>query len=349
MCLLKSLVEDGEVYLNDGRRLLSHQRYRAEGGDPQQKVLPSDVLLIHPEFLLIVLANRPGFPFLGNDFFRECGDVFSTHIVDNLDLASEALLLKAFASPLDQKSKSVSDDTIEKLTRAFADLRRMHEASSTTLPKQPSESNSSKVHKQLQYPFSAREAVSVVKHLAAYPNDSIADAIENILAFDAMTPSIRELVAGVFQKHGLPVSTRPSSAHKTQKLRIAEIFGSNGRAGPEQSGSPRTDANAPKHGKVDESGNPHVGGNTWAGGTGGSDTAGLGGRGGPYRLDGGHPVHQISDEQKSKVSEESRRRARQMAEEALLHRLKEIEMSSSDYEQYLSFKSKVLAIDKQCQ
>ena len=41
---------------------------------------------------------------------------------------------------------------------------------------------------------------------------------------------------------------------------------------------------------------PHVGGNTWAGGTGGSDTAGLGGRGGPYRLDKGHTVHQISDE-----------------------------------------------------
>jgi hypothetical protein len=34
---------------------------------------------------MIVLANRPGFPFLGNDFYREIGDVFSgcatlTHI-----------------------------------------------------------------------------------------------------------------------------------------------------------------------------------------------------------------------------------------------------------------------------
>ena len=48
-----------------------------------------------------------------------------------------------------------------------------------------------------------------------------------------------------------------------------------------------------KHGKVDPDGNPHVGGNQWAGGTGGSDTAGLGGRGGPYRLSDGNAVHQV--------------------------------------------------------
>lgn len=53
------------------------------------------------------------------------------------------------------------------------------------------------------------------------------------------------------------------------------------------------DVSGPKHGKVDETGNPHVGGNTWAGGTGGRDTAGLGGKGGPYRLDAGHTVHQV--------------------------------------------------------
>lgn len=39
-------------------------------------------------------------------------------------------------------------------------------------------------------------------------------------------------------------------------------------------------------GKVDPKNTPHVGGNQWAGGTGGRDTAGLGGKGGPYRLVG---------------------------------------------------------------
>ena len=39
------------------------------------------------------------------------------------------------------------------------------------------------------------------------------------------------------------------------------------------------DVESPKHGKIDPDNTPHVGGNTWAGGTGGRDTAGLGGKG----------------------------------------------------------------------
>ncbi len=50
------------------------------------------------------------------------------------------------------------------------------------------------------------------------------------------------------------------------------------------------DVSGPKHGKIDKDNKPHVGGNQWAGGTGGRDTAGLGGKGGPYRLDAGHTV-----------------------------------------------------------
>ena len=59
------------------------------------------------------------------------------------------------------------------------------------------------------------------------------------------------------------------------------------------SSTPRFGVDSPKHGKIDPDNAPHVGGNTWAGGSGGSDTAGLGGRGGPYRLDSGNPVHQV--------------------------------------------------------
>ena len=57
--------------------------------------------------------------------------------------------------------------------------------------------------------------------------------------------------------------------------------------------APPPASTSPKKGRVDPSNAPHVGGNTWAGGSGGSDTAGLGGRGGPYRLDSGHPVTQV--------------------------------------------------------
>eukprot|EP00952_Eustigmatos_sp_NYUAD-ZCMA_P005492 23940-Eustigmatos_ZCMA.PRE.1 len=67
------------------------------------------------------------------------------------------------------------------------------------------------------------------------------------------------------------------------------MFGGDGSRGPvdvrldmpmARPSTPKTSASTPKHGKEDEKNEPHVGGNTWAGGTGGSDTAGLGGRGG---------------------------------------------------------------------
>ena len=110
------LVEDGELVLYDGRRLLSSSRLLEEGFQlPDHMVsvdneaskavtakmpltpCPPEIIPIHPAFRLIVLANRPGFPFHGNNLFRECGDIFSVHVVENLDLDSEIALLQAYA------------------------------------------------------------------------------------------------------------------------------------------------------------------------------------------------------------------------------------------------------------
>ncbi|RVE39896.1 hypothetical protein evm_015454, partial [Chilo suppressalis] len=98
------------------------------------------------------------------------------------------------------------------------------------------------------------------------------------------------------------------------------------------------DVSSPKHGKEDPKNEPHVGGNTWAGGTGGRDTAGLGGKGGPYRLDKGHNVHQLSDAEKDDIPEHVKKAAREMNRKAFEERLKEIKMSEYDaklYEQFL--------------
>jgi len=103
--------------------------------------------------------------------------------------------------------------------------------------------------------------------------------------------------------------------------------------------SKRKELGAPKHGKEDNL--EHVGGNTFAGGTGGSDTAGLGGRGGPYRLDKGFNVHQVSQEAKDEVPEHVLKAAREMAKEALRKRLEEIGMSEYDMEQYHRYHDKV--------
>lgn len=72
-------------------------------------------------------------------------------------------------------------------------------------------------------------------------------------------------------------------------------------------------------------------------GTGGSDTAGLGGRGGPYRLDRGHKVHQVSDKAKAEVSNEARAAAKEIAQKALKQRLQEIGMEEQQWTMYERF------------
>lgn len=54
------------MILSDGRRIVSSNDIRAS--NPSPNIIP-----IHPDFRMIVLANRPGFPFLGNDFFGSLG------------------------------------------------------------------------------------------------------------------------------------------------------------------------------------------------------------------------------------------------------------------------------------
>lgn len=130
-CILKTLVESGQMTLSDGRKILSEIPNGRNA---------SDYVRIHPDFRLIVLANRPGFPFLGNDFFGALGDLFSSHAVDNPSEESEIDLLRRYGP-------HVSLDTIGKLVKVFGELRNMADQGI------------------VNYPYSTREVVNIVKHL----------------------------------------------------------------------------------------------------------------------------------------------------------------------------------------
>lgn len=43
--------------------------------DPREAEGRPNAIVMHPDFRMLVLANRPGFPFLGNDFFGALGTV----------------------------------------------------------------------------------------------------------------------------------------------------------------------------------------------------------------------------------------------------------------------------------
>ena len=89
--LIKGLLEDGEILLTDGRRFVSPKSILWPDVDTLPGVHP-----IHPAFRMFALANRPGFPFLGNDFFAEMGDIFAVFAIDNPDQQSEIEMLQVW-------------------------------------------------------------------------------------------------------------------------------------------------------------------------------------------------------------------------------------------------------------
>lgn len=168
--VLKGLIEDGEMLLGDGRRLIDPTRV------PIDDLNDDQVILVHPEFKMWVLANRPGYPFLGNNFFREYGDIFASHVIDNPDVDSELMLLQSYAPSVDRQ-------VLEKLCAAFRELRTLVDQG------------------VLAYPYSTREAVAVAKHLEKFPQDGVISVLENILAFDSFDDGLRKQLAQLFTKY----------------------------------------------------------------------------------------------------------------------------------------------------
>ncbi|KAJ8310233.1 hypothetical protein KUTeg_012098 [Tegillarca granosa] len=169
-CILKTLVESGEMHLADGRRIVSIN----SGIKPSE-----NVIVEHPDFRMIVLANRPGFPFLGNDFFGAMGDIFSCHAIDNPDKESEMSMLRRYGP-------NVPESTLSKLVDAFGELRNMADQG------------------LIAYPYSTREVVNIVKHLEKYPTEGLTAVVKNVFDFDAYSKEVKETIIQTMQKHGIP-------------------------------------------------------------------------------------------------------------------------------------------------
>ncbi|KAI0943485.1 hypothetical protein AcW1_002637 [Taiwanofungus camphoratus] len=288
VAIFRSLAGQGELTLADGRRVC---RERQRDGD----------LVVHPNFRLILLANRPGYPFLGNHFLQVLGDNFSCYAVTNPDMSSEKKLLLQLAPEL-------GEDMISRLVSAFHDLRQAYDNGSLT------------------YPYSLRELINIVRHMKSFPGDSLEITLRNIFDFDVYRQETIEKLADILDHHGLVVKRLGLDAARnaSQKQVLDVKFEPEGE----------TTLSEPKFGKEDPHNKPHSGGNTWAGGTGGRDTAGLGGRGGYMRLFKGHDIKQIPETLKDDVPDHIKERAREMARQELARRLEELDMSAGEAKGY---------------
>jgi len=177
-CVLKTLVESGQMHLSDGRKIVS--------GESDMESTSENIIRMHPDFRMIVLANRPGFPFLGNDFFAAVGDIFSCHALDNPDIDSEISMLR-------QYGKDVPEHILRKLVLAFGELRSLADQG------------------LIAYPYSTREVVSIVKHLQVFPDDGLAVVVSNVFDFDQYNTEMKDTVIETMRKHGIPIGASPSN------------------------------------------------------------------------------------------------------------------------------------------
>ncbi|WFD02167.1 hypothetical protein MOBT1_000848 [Malassezia obtusa] len=298
--VFKSLAERGELSLPDGRRVVP-----AGAGVP-------GAIEVHPDFRLVLLANRPGWPFLGNTFTDVIGEGFSCYAVANPDAQSERELLERMAPNVDRR-------LIEKLVLAFQDLRTAFEED------------------LINHPYSLRELIHIVRHLNQYPGEPLGDVMLNMLAFDLHRPEAMKLVTETFARRGLKVG----------RLSLEELRARAADKAAEAPGQVRydppgdTSLERPKDGVEDDE--VHVGGNTFRGGTGGRDTAGLGGRGGAERLYKGHKIHQVPDELKKQVPEHIRDEARAMAQKALEEKLRSDRLEPEELQYLLQIQKQVAA------
>ncbi|XP_004759341.1 von Willebrand factor A domain-containing protein 8 isoform X1 [Mustela putorius furo] len=187
-CILKTLVENGEMILADGRRIVANSA-NANGRE--------NVIVIHPDFRMIVLANRPGFPFLGNDFFGTLGDIFSCHAVDNPKPHSELKMLR-------QYGPNVPEPILQKLVAAFGELRSLADQGI------------------INYPYSTREVVNIVKHLQKFPTEGLSSVVRNVFDFDSYNNDMREILINTLHKYGIPIGAKPTSVQLAKELPLPE-------------------------------------------------------------------------------------------------------------------------------
>uniref|UniRef100_A0A0K2VIZ0 Sulfhydryl oxidase n=1 Tax=Lepeophtheirus salmonis TaxID=72036 RepID=A0A0K2VIZ0_LEPSM len=163
-CILKTLIETGEMILSDGRRI--------------SKFEGSDSIKLNPDFRTIVLANRPGFPFLGNDFFSSMGDLFSCHTILNPSIDAEMSMLRRYGP-------NVPEEILKKFVEIFSELRNLADEGS------------------IQYPYSTREVVNIIKHMEQFPDDGISSVVRNVFDFDSYDKETRNTLEEVLEKHGM--------------------------------------------------------------------------------------------------------------------------------------------------
>lgn len=103
---------------------------------------------------------------------------------------------------LSQMAPELSEDMILRLVATFHDLRHAYESGRLTYPYSlRGEFSYSSDQSLLTEPILA-ELINLVKHLKAFPDDSLETVIRNVFDFDVYRPETVEILADILDHHG---------------------------------------------------------------------------------------------------------------------------------------------------
>jgi hypothetical protein len=310
---LRAVADGSGISLPDGRRLV-----------PQNLVRDEADLAIHPRFRLIVLGNPPHFPFTGSAL-GHLSAVFSVLVLGAPGDAAQ------YAQVLGRAEPGLPVDFVERLADTFFTLRRAYDDGTLT------------------YPYSLREAVAVARVAASHvepdgsvPSSIVRHALETVFAPDALSPA-RPDILRLLSSHGWPVRDWLGGVLGDEGPAGATAASAHGFFGPTSPTPPTPNADVMREGEVDPTGADHAGGNRFFGGSGGTDTAGLGGLIGPYRYhEHRHPVSQVTDAAKDAVPPAVREAQRRLMAEGLAEQLAQSGLDKQRFALYRAVREPIL-------
>lgn len=156
--------------------------------------------------------------------------VFACHAIDNPDQSSEMDMLRSYAP-------DVNVETVRSMSTAFMDLRAMQDSGDLLYPCVPSPPprphstfccphaprpfslispfsllcvlrgrssvSFSSYYSSPLHRYSTRELVNMVRHMSAFPEDSMEKVLSNVLSFDSFDDRLLERLKQTFAAHGL--------------------------------------------------------------------------------------------------------------------------------------------------
>ena len=117
--------------------------------------------------------------------------------MDNPDRESEIKLLQGYGPHVDPA-------LVQRLVSLFGDLRSSVDQGLLSYPY--SLRYSHRINYRSSNRISYRELVNIVKHLEAFPNDTISQTIENVFDFDNYDTNLKQYLGSLFNRHGIPLT-----------------------------------------------------------------------------------------------------------------------------------------------